>query len=188
MFRAPSAVLASGAPMTDEGSKADDAEKAPTTERSASSPPATESDAATESSPTEATPEGEAAASGEAGEGAEVKGSKRKKKRKKQKAEAEQAEAQLVDAEGRERPLFVLAFPKDPALDKLVRAFELGNYAYVRENARDLAEKTSNPRVRDAAEELAKRIEPDPLIKILLGLSIALLVALTIWAYKTHGV
>ena len=72
-------------------------------------------------------------------------------------------------------------------LDRLVLAFELGNYAYVREHAPELAEKSKDLRVRAAASELARRIEPDPLVKTLLAMSIALLVVLALWAYKTHG-
>jgi hypothetical protein len=113
---------------------------------------------------------------------------RRKRKRKKRAPEAppEPTEPPLT-ADGRERPLFVLAFPHDPALDRLVRAFEVGNYAYVREHAPKLAEQGGTEEIRAAARELARRIEPDPLVKILLALSIALLVALAIWAYKTHG-
>lgn len=113
---------------------------------------------------------------------------RRKKKRKKRAPEAPaEPEPPALTADGRERPLFVLGFPHDPELDRLVQAFELGNYAYVREHAAKLAEQSTNDDVRAAAGELARRIEPDPLIKILLGLSVALLVAITIWAYKTHG-
>ncbi|HTQ03721.1 MAG TPA: hypothetical protein VMI54_07680 [Polyangiaceae bacterium] len=111
---------------------------------------------------------------------------KRKKKKRAPEAPPEPVEPALTP-DGRERPIFVLGFPHDPALDRLVRAFEVGNYAYVREQAPKLAEQTTNEDVRAAARELARRIEPDPLVKILLGLSIALLVALAVWAYKTHG-
>lgn len=112
---------------------------------------------------------------------------KKKKKKRKKPDDAPVAPDPAVGADGRERPAFVLDFPRDPALDKLVRAFEVGNYAYVRENAAELAEKAKDARVRAAAAELARRIEPDPLLKILLALSVLLLFALTIWAYKTHG-
>ena len=116
---------------------------------------------------------------------------KRRKKRKKRAEEAEAAPAipkqPALTPDGRERPLFVLGFPEDPELDRLVHAFEAGNYAFVREGAPKLAERTSSPRVRDAARELARRIEPDPLIKVLLALSVALFVVLAFWAYKTHG-
>ena len=117
-----------------------------------------------------------------------------KRKKKKRRKPAPEAEVPALPreipltADGRERPVFVLAFPSDPDLDRLVRAFELGNYAYVREHAPKLAERTEAPEgVRQAARELARRIEPDPLIKLLLALSVTLLLALTVWAYKKHG-
>jgi len=116
---------------------------------------------------------------------------KRRKKRKKRAPESEPAPASpkepALTPDGRERPLFVLGFPEDPELDRLVHAFEAGNYAFVREHAPKLAARTSSPRVRDAARELARRIEPDPLIKVLLALSVVLFLVIAFWAYKTHG-
>lgn len=113
---------------------------------------------------------------------------RRKKKRKKAAVEAPaEPEPPPLTADGRERPLFVLAFPKDPELDRLVQAFEAGNYALVREQAPKLAERASSEAVRQAARELTRRIEPDPLIKLLLAVSVALFVALAVWAYRTHG-
>jgi len=110
----------------------------------------------------------------------------KRKKRKRRKAE-ELVLRPSLRPDGRERPAFLLAFPADADLEHLIRAFELGDYARVRKGAPELAERTTDPKVRAAAEELARRIEPDPLVKVLLGLSIALLVVLTLWAYKTHG-
>jgi hypothetical protein len=177
-------VLAFGRFMPDEDSEAPPVEAAPAEAAPADAAPA-------EAAPAEAAPAEAAPATGE------TKSTKRKKKRKKQSEEPEKRKkqseepaaptAEPLNAEGRERPLFVLAFPSHPELDKLVRAFELGNYAYVRKHAPELAEQAKEPSVRDAALELARRIEPDPLIKTLLGLSVALLFALTIWAYQTHG-
>ena len=117
-------------------------------------------------------------------ESAEPAGKRKKRKRKKLE---EAALRNSIGPDGRERPAFLLGFPSDPELERLIRAFELGNYALVRTGAPELAEKTTDPKVRAAAEELARRIEPDLLVKVLLGLSIALLVVLTLWAYKTHG-
>ena len=93
-----------------------------------------------------------------------------------------QGEAAL-DANGRERPRFLLAFPEDPALRRLTAAFEAGNYALVRAEAEALAERTENPAVRDAALELRRRIDPDPLAKYLLALTLALLLSLAYFAY-----
>jgi hypothetical protein len=117
---------------------------------------------------------------------AETESAAKKRKRKRKKVEAAPLR-QSLSPEGRERPAFLLAFPEDPELEKVMRAFELGNYAFVRKAAPELAEKTTDAKVRAAAEELARRIEPDPLVKVLLGLALGLLVLLTFWAYKTHG-
>lgn len=113
----------------------------------------------------------------------------KKKKKKKRKADRDEpAEPrQELDADGRERPAFVLSFPSHPELDRVVRAFELGNYAYVRAEAPKLLEGTESPRVREAAGELLRRIEPDPLVKVLLAMSVLLLLVITFWAYRTHG-
>ena len=89
-----------------------------------------------------------------------------------------------LDARGGERPAFVLEFPRDPELDRLVRAFEAGNYALLRSDAAGVAARATDPVVREAALELRRRIDPDPLARALLVLSVLLLVALTIWAYQ----
>lgn len=88
-----------------------------------------------------------------------------------------------IDAAGRERPRFLLAFPEHPELARLSAAFEAGNYALVRAEAEALAERTESPAVRDAALELRRRIEPDPLAKYLLALTAALLLFLAYFAY-----
>lgn len=90
----------------------------------------------------------------------------------------------VLDAKGRERPRFLLAFPEHPDLARLVAAFEAGNYALVRGEAEALAERAENPAVRDAALELRRRIEPDPLVKYLLALTAALLLFLAYFAYN----
>ena len=89
----------------------------------------------------------------------------------------------VLDAAGRERPRFLLGFPKDPDLARLAAAFEAGNYALVRAEAEGLAERTDNRAVRDAALELRRRIAPDPLAKYLLALTAALLLSLAYFAY-----
>jgi len=90
----------------------------------------------------------------------------------------------VLDAKGRERPRFLLQFPEHPDLARLVTAFEAGNYALVREEAEALAERAESPAVRDAALELRRRIEPDPLVKYLLALTAALLLFLAYFAYN----
>lgn len=107
---------------------------------------------------------------------------RRKKKRKKKRAAA--PELPLLDASGRERPRFLLRFPEDPELQRLVRAFEAGDYRTVREGAPALAEKSEDERVREAALELAQRTRPDPLIKYLLLASVVLLLFLVAHAYS----
>ena len=89
-----------------------------------------------------------------------------------------------LNAEGRERPRFLLEFPNDPALQELVRAFEAGNYRAVREGAAKLAESTEDPIVRAAARELARRIEPDPLMKYLLFVALGLFVFVVWHVYR----
>jgi hypothetical protein len=89
----------------------------------------------------------------------------------------------VLDATGRERPRFLLAFPQDPDLSRLAAAFEAGNYALVRAEAEALAERTESPAVRDAALELRRRIDPDPLAKYLLALTAGLLLFLAYFAY-----
>ncbi|HEX2872973.1 MAG TPA: hypothetical protein VHP33_17045 [Polyangiaceae bacterium] len=89
----------------------------------------------------------------------------------------------VLDAAGRERPRFLLGFPEHPDLARLAAAFEAGNYALVRAEAERVAERAENPAVRDAALELRRRIDPDPLAKYLLALTAALLLSLSYFAY-----
>ena len=117
---------------------------------------------------------------------------KKKKKKKKRAAEKdeekdEESKGPVLGPEGWERPAFVLDFPKDPELDRLVRAFELGNYAFVREHGKKLVESSSDPGVKDAAGELLRRIEPDPLVRILFLMTIGLLLFIVVYAYRAHG-
>ena len=58
--------------------------------------------------------------------------------------------------------------------------------ARVREAAPALAENAERADVRRAAEELIKRIEPDPLMKGFLAIAIALLVVVSAYAYLSH--
>jgi hypothetical protein len=116
---------------------------------------------------------------------------KKKKKKKKRAESTETAEPRergpVYAADGSERPAFVLDFPDDPELAKVTAAFEAGNYAYVREHATELAERSDSAAVKRAATELLTRIEPDPLIRFLLGISVVLLLFLTYYAYANHG-
>jgi hypothetical protein len=78
---------------------------------------------------------------------------------------------------------FAKGFPDDPDLGRLVAAFESGDYRTVRDEAPKLAERTENPKVREAALDLRRRIEPDPIQRYLLALTFALLAFLTAWFY-----
>jgi hypothetical protein len=80
-------------------------------------------------------------------------------------------------------PEFARAFPEDPDLSRLLAAFEAGDYRTVREQASKLAERTENAAVRKAVLDLKRRTEPDPVQLYLLGLTLALLVFLTVWFY-----
>lgn len=108
-----------------------------------------------------------------------------KKKRKKRRGDP--ARRGELDAAGMQRPAFVLDFPEDPELDVLVRAFEAGNFAFVREHAPRLAESSSSADVKAAARELSRRIEPDPLVKFLLGVAGALFLVVVSYVYHSHG-
>ncbi|HEX4338525.1 MAG TPA: hypothetical protein VH062_21620 [Polyangiaceae bacterium] len=92
-----------------------------------------------------------------------------------------------LDPTGMERPKFLLAYPEDPALERLIVAFENGNYALIRKEAEAVARGAEDPAVRDAALELRRRIEPDPLAKYLLLIAVLLLVYLVAWAYRQGG-
>lgn len=111
------------------------------------------------------------------------KAKKKRKPRPEPAAESARARPEL-DADGRERPRFLLSYPNDPELDRLVAAFERGDYATVRSDAPALAERAEDPEVRDAALELRRRLDPDPLIKYLLLASVVLLLVLVLHAYS----
>ncbi len=113
---------------------------------------------------------------------------KKKRKRKKRREPEEEPELRPArDAQGRDRPAFLLAFPHDPELEPLIEAFEAGDYATVRREAPELAERTDDPEVRDAAQELRRRIDPDPLARYLLLTGVGLLLFLIIWVYVKQG-
>jgi hypothetical protein len=77
----------------------------------------------------------------------------------------------------------LLEFPEDPELERLIAAFESGNFAQVRADAPKLAASTRSEAVRRAALELRTRTDPDPLLVGMLGLCILLFVFLVAWIY-----
>lgn len=95
-------------------------------------------------------------------------------------------EPELLDADGRERPTFLLQFPKDPALAPLIAAFERGDFRFVRANAERVAESATESDVKQAALELRKRIDPDPLVLKLLFSAVGLFLFLVAWSYFGH--
>ena len=142
----------------------------------------------------EAEPAPEAETAEPKAEAAEPAAPKKKKKKKKKPADTEGGGEALpeevepaLDVTGAERPAFHAWFPRDEELQALVRAFEVGNYALVRERAPKLAQNAESEKVRAAARELMARIEPDPLMKYLLLAATLLLVFLAFYAYRAHG-
>jgi hypothetical protein len=108
----------------------------------------------------------------------------RKKKRKKKAAHAVAQPPSAAD----ERPVFARGFPDDPQLNRLVTAFDAGDYATVRARAHELVHATKNDEVRRAARELLRRIEPDRTATLLLGVAFALLAFLSWWHWShPHG-
>jgi hypothetical protein len=117
------------------------------------------------------------------------KGKRREGKQRKGKQRKDQQRAtrrDRLDAAGKERPRFLLSFPDDPQLERLIEAFERGDYALVRREARRVAKRARDPEVRAAARELRRRIDPDPLAVYLLLAAVALLLFLIVWAYHVQ--
>lgn len=110
---------------------------------------------------------------------------KRKPRRKRARAEASEAVKlrEPLDADGRDRPAFLLDYPIDPELEVVIEAFERGDYRSVRELAPALARRHADPDVQAAAQELFDRTEPDPLVKFLFGVAVALFIAIVALAY-----
>ena len=84
------------------------------------------------------------------------------------------------------RPRFLASFPKHEALSRAVSAYEVGNYAEVREQCEDLLSREKDAELRRAATELLRRIEPDRLVVTILWASFLLLGLVIVWAYG-HG-
>jgi hypothetical protein len=82
-------------------------------------------------------------------------------------------------------PLFAQRYPRDETLDALLSTFDRGDYATVREGAQKLIASSTKPAVRQAAEDLLRRLDPDPLARYLLVLASLLLVFFSSW-YFTH--
>ncbi|TKD13147.1 hypothetical protein [Polyangium fumosum] len=109
------------------------------------------------------------------GEAEEPSEATRPKKKRKKKAKAPREGV----------PSFAQRFPRDESLDALLAAFDRGDYGRVREDGARLVKSTDDPAVRRAAEELLRRIEPDPLAKYMLLAACLLLAFFTVW-YFSH--
>jgi hypothetical protein len=88
-----------------------------------------------------------------------------------------------LDTDGRERPAFLLNFPEVPELERLIAAFERGDFKMVREQAPTLIASTKDDEVRAAAQQLITRTQPDPVLKLFLMTSLGLLLFVTLWVY-----
>ena len=95
---------------------------------------------------------------------------------------APRGEGSAADLPRERRAPFVLDLPDDPALRPLIDAFERGDFAEVRKLA-PVLERSTNPDVRRAASNLLARTRPDPLLLLLLAVSVGLFGFLTAWAY-----
>lgn len=73
---------------------------------------------------------------------------------------------------------FARGWPADPELIELMKAFDRGDYAFVRSHAPKLAERTKDERVKAAALEVRRRIDPDPVSGILVLVAMGLLIVL----------
>ncbi len=83
---------------------------------------------------------------------------------------------------------FLGGLPDDPQLEPLVAAFQAGNYALLRQRATALLANADLPeQTRQAAKELVRRTEPDPLIRPLLGLALLLLLLVAWFCYATSS-
>jgi len=87
------------------------------------------------------------------------------------------------NALGEERPAFLLDFPDDPELERLIEAFEAGDFYSVRRGAPELLRRSPDEEVRRAALELRRRIDPDPLLVVLLLFTLSLFVFIAAWIY-----
>ena len=84
------------------------------------------------------------------------------------------------------RPSFASEFPRVPALDALVLAFEQGDFARVRAEGPALAGASDDPAVQAAARVLVDRTRPDRLAVGLLVVTGVLLALLTGY-WVVHG-
>jgi len=80
------------------------------------------------------------------------------------------------------RPAFAQNYPSDARLQKLLQAFQAGNYAYVREQVRTRNRDIETEAVARAMQDLVRRTQPDPLALWLFGGAAGLWLIITAWA------
>jgi hypothetical protein len=78
-------------------------------------------------------------------------------------------------------PAFARHFPKEPRLDALVLAFARGDYLAVRREGSRLVQTAEKDDVKSAARELVRRTTVDPLMVLLLLLTLLLLGFLSLY-------
>lgn len=89
-----------------------------------------------------------------------------------------------LDPDGRERPAFIFQYPRhDPQLNRLVDAFERGDFRLVGRGAKTLANTTADTEVQRAALDLLKRTQPHPLVRLFLLSAFLLFTFLVGWSY-----
>lgn len=110
---------------------------------------------------------------------------KRKAKKRRKKRGAPESAESSPSRPATARPPFAKSFPDDPVIDRILLAFEVGNHAYVRDEARRLVDQSDDPALQDAGAEMLRRLKPDPISAYLIGLAALLLCFFSIW-YWTH--
>lgn len=100
------------------------------------------------------------------------------KKKKKQHKKARRAES---DAKKKPEPPPGAGTPEGDKLREALRAFDVGDYARVRARTKELAS-AEDPKVREAAADLASRIAVDPVQVVVMLACAAVLVAIAyVW-------
>lgn len=89
-----------------------------------------------------------------------------------------------LDVDGRERPVFVTRYPRDPRLDVLVAAFERGDFRRVKSGAAALLAESPSEEVGSAARDLLRRTRPHPLIGLFLMMALGLFTFFAFWVYS----
>lgn len=88
-----------------------------------------------------------------------------------------------LDKDGRERPRFIFTYPRDPELERLVAAFERGDFRTVHRETPLLVDSATDPEVKAAARDLLRRIQPDPLVRWFWVVAVVVFTFLVVWSY-----